>query len=283
MTTPQLHRIFDRKAYRQRRARERATESDQFLVREAAEQLSARIASIKRCFASALDLNSRAQSFGVLRGTAQNWTRSGNTDQADVVADDEILPFTEETFDLVTSVLSLHSVNDLPGALLQIRRVLKPDGVFLAALFGGETLHELRLAFTAAEATALGGASPRVAPFADVRDLGGLLQRAGFALPVVDLERTTVRYREPMRLMTDLRAFGETNVLAQRRPNFLSRRLLRAVISEYAQRFSDAQGRVSATFDIIYLMGWAPDESQPRPLRPGSAKTRLSDILKPPD
>jgi SAM-dependent methyltransferase len=283
MTTPQPHRIFDRSAYRRRRARERSTGADQFLVREAAEQLSARIASINRCFASALDLNSRAQSFEILRSTAQNWARSGNTDQVDVVADDEFLPFADASFDLLTSVLSLHVVNDLPGTLLQICRVLKPDGVFLAALFGGDTLHELRLAFTAAEAVTLGGVSPRVAPFADVRDLGGLLQRAGFALPVVDVERTTVRYREPMRLMADLRAFGETNVLVQRRPNFLSRRLLAAVISEYAQRFSDDQGRVSATFDIIYLLGWAPDESQPNPLRPGSAKTRLADILKSPD
>jgi SAM-dependent methyltransferase len=172
-------------------------------------------------------------------------------------------------------------VNDLPGTLLQIRRVLKPDGVFMAALFGGDTLHELRLAFTAAEASALGGASPRVAPFADIRDLGGLLQRAGFALPVADIERTTVRYREPMRLMADLRALGETNVLTQRRTNFLSRRLLAGVISEYAQRFSDEQGRIPATFDIVYLIGWAPHESQPKPLRPGSANTRFADVLKP--
>jgi SAM-dependent methyltransferase len=283
MSTPQPHRIFDRAAYRRRRARERAVGSDQFLVREAAEQLSTRIASINRCFASALDLNTRAQSFEILRSSAQNWTRSGSADQVDIVADEEFLPFTDATFDLVTSVLSLHAVNDLPGTLLQISRVLKPDGVFLAALFGGETLHELRLAFTAAEAAALGGASPRVAPFADMRDLGGLLQRAGFTLPVVDVERTTVCYSEPIRLMADLRAFGETNVLVQRRPNFLSRRLLAAVMSEYSQRFSDGRGRVSATFDIIYLIGWAPDDSQPKPLRPGSAKTRLSDILKQPD
>jgi len=137
------------------------------------------------------------------------------------------------------------------------------------------------LAFTAAEAAALGGASPRVAPFADVRDLGGLLQRAGFALPVADIERTTVRYREPMRLIADLRALGETNVLIQRRPNFLSRRLLAEMISEYVQLFSDDQHRITATFDIVYLIGWAPDESQPKPLRPGSAKTRLADVLKP--
>lgn len=281
MTAPHPHQIFDRRAYWRRRARGLPVESDQFLVREAAEQLFKRITSINRCFASALDLNSRKQGFDVLRDVAQNWTRSGNVDQADVAADDELLPFRDASFDLLTSVLSLHAVNDLPGTLAQIRRVLKPDGVFMAALFGGDTLHELRLAFTAAEAAALGGASPRVAPFADVRDLGGLLQRAGFALPVADVERTTVRYRELMRLMADLRALGETNVLVQRRTNFLSRRLLAGVISEYAQRFSDDQGRVPATFDIVYLMGWAPHENQPKPLRPGSAKIRLVDVLKP--
>lgn len=281
MRAPQPHQIFDRRAYRGRRARGLPVEADQFLVREAAEQLSKRIASINRCFASALDLNSRRQGFAALRDIAQNWTRSGNVDEADVAADDELLPFRDASFDLLTSVLSLHAVNDLPGTLTQIRRVLKPDGVFMAALFGGDTLHELRLAFTAAEAAALGGASPRVAPFADLRDLGGLLQRAGFALPVADVERTTVRYRELMRLMADLRALGETNVLVQRRTNFLSRSLLAGVISEYAQRFSDDQGRVPATFDIVYLMGWAPHENQPKALRPGSAKIRLVDILKP--
>jgi SAM-dependent methyltransferase len=200
--------------------------------------------------------------------------------ETDVLADEEALPFAENIFDLVTSVLSLHSVNDLPGTLIQIRRALKPDGVFMAALFGGETLRELRLAFTAAEAATLGGASPRISPFADVRDLGGLLQRAGFALPVADVERTTVRYREPLRLFQDIRALGETNVLLQRRSNFLSRRLLRSVLSEYAQRFTDDQGRAVATFDIIYLIGWAPHESQPKPLRPGSAKTSLADALR---
>jgi len=281
MTTRQPHQIFDRSAYRRRRTRKCSSDSDQFLVREAAEQLSARLASINRSFTSALDLNSRKQSFEILRDAAQQWTRSGSDAPADVAADDELLPFRDASFDLLTSVLSLHAVNDLPGTLVQFRRVLKPDGVFMAALFGGDTLHELRLAFTAAEAAALGGASPRVAPFADVRDLGGLLQRAGFALPVADIERTTVRYREPMRLIADLRALGETNVLIQRRPNFLTRRLLAEMISEYVQLFSDDQHRITATFDIVYLIGWAPDESQPKPLRPGSAKTRLADVLKP--
>lgn len=281
MSTSQPHRIFDRGEYRQRRRRRFETEPDLFLLNETAEQVAARVASINRRFAHALDLNSRPQSLNHLRDAAGTWTRAGFDEAAaDVIADDEFLPFADETFDLVTSILSLHSVNDLPGALIQIRRVLKPDGVFLAALFGGETLRELRFAFAAAEAAISGGASPRVAPFADVRDLGGLLQRAGFALPVADIDRTVVRYREPMQLLFDLRALGETNVLVQRRPNFMSRRLLHAALAEYTQRFGDNHGRVPATFDIVHLIGWAPHESQQKPLRPGSANARLGDALK---
>jgi SAM-dependent methyltransferase len=279
MTPAKPHRIFDRAAYRQRRARQPG--SDVILAGEAAAQVAERIGSIHRRFEQALDLSSRASVFDIIRPVATNWVRTGYiVSETDVLADEEALPFAENIFDLVTSVLSLHSVNDLPGTLIQIRRALKPDGVFMAALFGGETLRELRLAFTAAEAATLGGASPRISPFADVRDLGGLLQRAGFALPVADVERTTVRYREPLRLFQDIRALGETNVLLQRRSNFLSRRLLRSVLSEYAQRFTDDQGRAVATFDIIYLIGWAPHESQPKPLRPGSAKTSLADALR---
>lgn len=281
MSASQPHRIFDRRAYRWRRRRAFETGPDLLLLNETAEQVAARIASINRRFAHALDLNSRPQSFDHLRNAADTWTRAGfDAAAADVIADDEYLPFADETFDLVTSIMSLHSVNDLPGALIQIGRVLKPDGVFLATLFGGETLRELRFAFAAAEAATAGGASPRVAPFADVRDLGGLLQRAGFALPVADIDRTVVRYRDPMRLLFDLRALGETNVLVQRRQNFVSRRLLHAVLAEYAQSFGDGQGRVPATFDIVYLIGWAPHDSQQKPLRPGSAKARLADALR---
>jgi SAM-dependent methyltransferase len=196
-----------------------------------------------------------------------------------VIADDEALPFAQRSFDLVTSVLALHAVNDLPGALVQIRQALRPDGLFLAAMFGGESLRELKLAFAAAEAEILGGTSPRVAPFGDVRDLGGLLSRAGFALPVADLERTIVRYRDLARLFADLRALGETNVLAARSVKFLSPRILEAVTREYSERFSDSNGRFLATFDIVFLTGWTPHESQQQPLRPGSAKMRLADAL----
>lgn len=281
MRVSQPHRIFDRRTYRQRRGRFFGTKPDLILLDETAEQIAARIAAVNRPFANALDLNSRPQSFNYLRSAAVNWTRAGfDAAAADVVSDDEFLPFADGKFDLVTSILSLHSVNDLPGALIQIRRVLKPDGVFLAALFGGDTLRELRFAFAATEAATAFGASPRVAPFADVRDLGGLLQRAGFALPVADIDRTTIRYRDPMRLLFDLRALGETNILVQRRPNFTSRGLLHAVLAEYLQQFGDDQRRVPATFDIVYLIGWAQHESQQKPLRPGSAKARLADALR---
>jgi ubiquinone/menaquinone biosynthesis C-methylase UbiE len=216
----------------------------------------------------------------VLAPVATAWVRTGFTwDAPSVIAGDDALPFAEGSFDLVTSVLSLQAVNDLPGTLLQIKRVLKPDGVFMAALFGGETLRELKLAFASAEADVLGGVSPRVSPFADVRDLGGLLQRAGFTLPVADVERTTVRYRDLSRLFADLRALGETNVLAGRSAHFMSRRLLAAMTREYAERFTDAEGRFLATFDIVFVTGWAPHESQQKPLKPGSAKTRLADAL----
>jgi len=253
---------------------------DVFLAQEAAEHIAERLSAINRRFERGLDLHSRASVFSVLQPLAADWVRTGFVwDAPSAIAGDEALPFREETFDLVTSVLSLHAVNDLPGTLVQIRRVLKPDGVFMAALFGGETLRELKLAFASAEADVSGGVSPRVAPFADVRDLGGLLQRAGFTLPVADVERTTVRYRDLSRLFADLRALGETNVLAGRSPRFMSRRLLAAVAREYAERFTDAEGRFLATFDIVFVTGWAPHESQQKPLRPGSATVRLADVL----
>jgi SAM-dependent methyltransferase len=273
-------RIFDPVAYRSRRARAVRLEGDVFLARDAAGQLAERLAAINRRFTLALDSHSRAAVFALLQPFAERWVRTGFAwDKPSVIADEETAPFADGSFDLVTSVLSLHAVNDLPGALLQIRRALKPDGVFVAALFGGETLRELKIAFAAAEAEILGGATPRVAPFADVRDLGGLLSRAGFALPVADVERTIVRYRDLTRLFADLRATGETNVLAGRSTKFLSPRILEAVRREYAARFSDSDGRFTATFDIVFLTGWAPHESQQKPLAPGSAKARLADAL----
>lgn len=241
MTVP---RIFDSRAVALHRARAAALAGDRFLLREAQESLALRRDATNRRFENVLEL--------------------------DVLGPDETVPAGE--YDLVTSTLALHWVNDLPGVLVQIRRALKPDGLFLGALFGGETLRELRAAFASAEIDTAGGVSPRVAPFADVRDLGGLLQRAGFALPVADVERTTVRYGALSRLVADLRAHGQTNALVERSRKPLSRVTLAALIARYAP--------VAATFDIVYLTGWAPHESQQKPLAPGSATTRLADALK---
>ena len=171
-------------------------------------------------------------------------------------------------------------VNDLPGALIQIRRALKPDGLFLGALIGGESLTELRQAFAAAETEIEGGVSPRVAPFVDLRDLGALLQRAGFALPVTDVDRVIVRYASPLDLMHDLRRMGAGNALAERRRTPLRRATLKRMMEIYAERFAGADGRIAATFEIVWLSGWAPHESQQQPLAPGSAKTRLADALR---
>jgi SAM-dependent methyltransferase len=193
--------------------------------------------------------------------------------------DPERLPFVSGAFDLIVSPLMLHWVNDLPGALVQLRLALKPDGLLLASLFGGETLNELRLSLLEAESELTGGAAMRVAPFAELQDIAGLLQRAGFALPAADRDVVTVRYGEPMRLLADLRAMGETAALADRAPRVLSRRILARAFDIYRQRFSDADGRVRATFEILTATGWAPHESQQKPLKPGSAKTRLADAL----
>ena len=238
-----------------------------------AENLSERLGAVNREFANALDLASRDAAFRLLQRHAANWTRTS------VATEEQALPFANGAFDLVTSVLSLHALNDLPGALAEIRRVLKPDGLFLAALFGGGTLGELRRAFAFGESETIGGVTPRVAPFADVRDLGGLLQRAGFALPVADVERVDVAYSEFTTLVDDLRALGETNALAERSRKFLRRETLAAALAQYSTADADLAGRLRATFDVIYLTAWSPHASQQKPLAPGSAKARLADAL----
>jgi SAM-dependent methyltransferase len=262
-------RIFDLAAQKLRQARAARLQGDGFLQNEALEGVKARLAPVNRPFATALALDAYAAAS--LQGSDTQW-RSASFD------DDERLDVGDGGYDLAVSVLGLHRLNDLPGALVQIRRALKPDGLFVAALFGGSTLTELRDAFAQGELETTGGMSPRVAPMADIRELGGLLQRAGFALPVADVERTTVRYRELSTLVGDLRAMGESNALAARKP-FLSRATLAASLTHYRDKHADAEGKLLATFDIIYLLGWSPDESQQKPLRPGSAKTRLADAL----
>ncbi len=204
---------------------------------------------------------------------------SGGKTRTYIIADEEALPFAPESLDLAVSGLALHHVNDLPGCLVQIRRALKPDGLLLAALLGGETLKELREAWLIAEDEVSGGASPRVAPFADVRDLGGLLQRAGFALPVADTDVVRVTYASPLDLMREIKAMGASNVLTARRRVPVTRTLLFRAAEIYAERFALADGRIPATFEIITLTAWVPHESQQKPLQPGSAKARLADAL----
>lgn len=203
---------------------------------------------------------------------------AADADALRIVADEERSPFADGALAFIASVLSLHAVNDLPGALVQIRRALKPDGLFIGALFGGATLTELRASLLAAEAET-GGAGMRVAPFADALDLAGLLQRAGFALPVSDVDRLTVRYATPLELLRDLRAMGETAAMVARSRRPLTRGLLVRMAEHYHARFADPDGKVRATFEIVWATGWAPDASQQKPLKPGTATTRLADAL----
>src|SRR4051812_623455 len=274
--------VFDRAMLRRRQARARALGFETFLIDRVASDLADRLGAVLREFDTAVDFGTPADAVRTaLAGITSvgHLYRVASSADADAIADEEVLPFRDGSLDLVVSALALQFVNDLPGALVQIRRALKPDGLFLAALLGGETLTELRQSFAAAEAEIEGGVSPRVAPFTDVRDMGALLQRAGFALPVTDVERLTVRYSSPLFLMGELRRMGATNVLVERRRKPLRRATLKRMADGYAERFSDPDGKVRATFEIIWLSGWAPHESQQKPLRPGSAQARLADAL----
>ena len=274
--------VFDRPLLRRRRERARALGPETFLIDRVAADLAERLRAVLRQFDVAVDLGTPADAVReALAGNAAigRLIAASPLPDGDVVADEEALPFREGSLDLVVSALALQFVNDLPGALIQIRRALKPDGLFLAALLGGDTLTELRQSFAAAEAEIEGGVSPHVAPFADVREMGALLQRAGFALPVTDVERLTVRYSSPLILMGELRRMGATNVLTERRRTPLRRATLKRMAEIYSRRFADPDGKIRATFEIIWLSGWAPHESQQKPLRPGSATSRLADAL----
>ena len=280
--------IFDRHLLRTRQRRARARGPATFLLEHVAAELAERLAAVLRTFDVAVDLGTPTDS---LRRDLAAGGKIATVIAAEpaaaaldarfprVAADEEALPFADGALDLVVSALALQWVNDLPGTLIQIRRALKPDGLLLAAMLGGDSLNELREAFAAAESEIEGGVSPRVAPFADLRELGALMQRAGFALPVVDSDRLTVRYDSAFALMRDLRAMGATNVLAERRRTPLRRATLLRMAEIYAERFADADGRVRATFEIAWLTGWTPHESQQKPLKPGSAARRLADAL----
>ncbi|HQS09012.1 MAG: SAM-dependent methyltransferase [Rhizobiales bacterium 24-66-13] len=280
--------VFDRPLLRRRLARAAALGAADFLLNRVAEDVGDRLLAVKRDFPRALDLGSATDA------VAQALARHPGIDTVfraaplaaaagfgfpAVVADEEVLPFAQGALDLIVSGLSLQFVNDLPGALTQIRRALKPDGLLIAALIGGSSLGELREVFAVAESDTTGGLSPRVAPFADVRDMGALLQRAGFALPVTDVDRVTVRYASPFTLFADLRRMGAANALTERRRVPLRRATVLRAAELYAERFADADGKVRATFEIVWLSGWAPHESQQKPLRPGSARMRLADAL----
>ena len=284
------HRIFDRRLLVERRNRAAHVAADHdFLLARVADDLMERLSAIKRTFPIALNLGAHHGLLGRhlrrvpgVEMVIDMEAAPGLLAQCEgpcIQADEEALPFAEQSLDLVVSGLALHFVNDLPGTLLQVRRALKPDGLFLAALLGGATLSELRTAMLAAEEEVENGASPRVAPFADVRDLGALLQRAGFALPVADSETVTVTYANPLALMRELRAMGAANVLLTRSRKPLRRATLARALGIYVDRFGLANGRIPATFEIITLTAWAPHESQQQPLSPGSAKVRLADAL----
>jgi SAM-dependent methyltransferase len=290
--TPPL--IFDRMLLRARRQRGLRSGPETFLLDQVADELAHRLRLVLRKFGVAVDLGTPAAAVrtAVMRDgavgamiaidpmiAAMPASGGGTAASLRVAADEEALPFGDGTLDLVVSGLCLQAVNDLPGVLVQIRRALKPDGLFLAALLGGDTLTELRQSFAEAESELDGGVSPRVAPFADVREMGALLQRAGFALPVADVDRITVRYASPFRLLRDLRCMGAANPLVERRRVPLRRATLVRAMEVYAERFADPDGKVRASFDVVWLSGWSPHESQQQPLRPGSAKQRLADAL----
>jgi len=286
--------VFDRHILKLRRDRAATRAQDfNFLFTETADRLADRLEDTTRNFPRAVDLGCHS---GELAQILSASSRVETLHQADIsyryakaardlngrssmVADEEFLPFAEGSLDLILSNLSLHWVNDLPGMLLQARRALKSDGLFLASMLGGETLKDLREALMTAEAEEEGGVSPRVSPFVDVKDAGALLQRSGFALPVVDADDITIDYPDALKLMRDLSGMGESNIVAKRSRKFTKRSTLARAAAIYHERHGRPDGRVHAKFQVIYLTGWAPDDSQPKPLRRGSGQVSLVDFL----
>ena len=270
--------LFDRALLRTRQARALGPGPATFLLDRVAEDMAERLQAVVREFKNAADVGTPGdQARNALRGRVNQIARIELPDR-----ESEPLAFEAESLDLVVSALAFQFVNDLPGALAQIRRALKPDGLLLAAMIGGDTLTELRQSFAAAAAECEGGVSPRVAPFADLRDVGALLQRAGFALPVTDVDRVVVRYIDAFALMQDLRRMGATNILVERRRTPTRRATMLRMAQIYGERFADPDTRIRATFDVIWLSGWAPHESQQQPLRPGSAKASLAEAVRKP-
>lgn len=284
--------VFDRDLLRQRRDRAAGDFADfDFLHAAVGEQLLDRLDTVRKELPLILDLGAGTSTLTAPLRQRRGTERVINLDMSarmarrvrgsTVVADEDLLPFAPHSLDAVIANLSLHWVNDLPGALAQIRQALKPDGVFIAAVMGGETLNELRDSLMDAETAVRGGVSPRVSPLIDMADMSALLQRAGFALPVVDRDTIVVDYASPFRLMHDLRGMGATNVSLNRDRRPVPRTMMLEVARIYSEKFpaESEEGGVSATFDVIYMIGWAPAASQPQPLKPGSATVRLADAL----
>ena len=268
--------LFDRPLLRARQHRALRDGAATFLLDRVAEDATERLQAVLREFKSAADIGTPGDQLrSALAGRFGHLARIDLPD-----TESEPLALQPEQLDLAVSALAFQFVNDLPGVLAQLRRALKPDGFLLAAMFGGDTLTELRQSFAAAEAELEGGVSPRVAPFVDLRDVGSLLQRAKFALPVTDVDRIVVRYASAFELMADLRRMGATNVLVERRRAPTRRATLVRMAQIYGERFADSDGRIRATFDVIWLSGWAPHESQQKPLKPGSAKASLAEAVK---
>jgi SAM-dependent methyltransferase len=266
--------LFDRALLRARLDRARRGGPVTFLLDRVREDMEERLQAVTRSFADVAEIWTPGEALRKPLADRFQSIRRVDLDET------ETLPLSPESLDLVISGLAFQFVNDLPGVLAQIRRALKPDGLLLAAMVGGDTLTELRQSFAAAEAECEGGVSPRVLPFADLRDVGALLQRAGLALPVTDVDRVVVRYDSAFALMADLRRMGATNVLIERRRAPTRRTTMLRMAEIYSERFSDPNGRIRATFDVIWLSGWAPHESQQKPLKPGSAKASLEAAVK---
>jgi len=273
--------VFDRHAVRAHRNRSAKHLKDHgFLIKWSMDQILSRLTDIKRSYPLALQIGNRADIADIAK---YNIDKLHTLDIAEnlicnIQADEEILPFSAQTFDLVLSPLSLHSTNDLPGTLAQIQNCLKPDGLFIASMLGGETLYELREVMNRVELSMFDGIHPHVAPFADMPQMGALMQRAGFNLPVIDSEKITVTYDNVFKLMQDLRLMGEGNTITNRYKKMSRRDYFQAVAEAYNEKYNE-DGKIIATFEIIFLIGWAPHESQQKPLKPGSAQKTMAEAL----
>jgi SAM-dependent methyltransferase len=286
---PETPCLFDQLLLRTRLKRALKKGAADFLLERVADDFELRLQALARSFDTVADIGTfgphaalklvASQRFKQIIRQAPLAEVLGTGAWQNIIGETSLVPFAPQSLDAVVSLLAFQWIDDLPGLLIQIKRALKADGLLIACLLGGQTLHELRESFARAEIECEGGLSPRVSPFADLRDIGALMQRAGFALPVVDTETITVRYQTPLALFADLRAMGGTNALIERRKTPLRRKTLLRALEIYAENYSDADGRIRATFECLWVSGWTPHESQQKPLQPGSAKARLADAL----